>query len=669
MSSQFVPIKTAEIEWREQAPYSLQYNDIYAPAEGATEQAFHVFIGGNQLIERWECLDSKKSVQFNIGETGFGAGLNFLMTWQLWERHAPSSAQLHFVSSEKHPLSLNDLVACHKMWPELQDFSQQLIDQYPILTPGFHRLVFAQGRVVLTLMLGDSLENYEQLLICGDSELELSLRVSFFDAWYLDGFTPKKNECMWSDSLFQVIAMLSKKGTTIATYTVASKVKSRLRDCGFTIEKRKGLGTKRHRLTGIFNEQIPLRLKKRHTPWYASKSIIQEQKAIILGGGLAGCFMAYSLAKRGWEVTLVEASPKIGQGASGNQKAILFPKLSGYRSPLTQFMLTSYLYALRQYKHFLSFHDIGVFEGLLMSAFNEREQKSQNSLIEWLEHYPELASLVNATHASTLCGITLDKGGLYIPDTGWIDSPALCHILVGLPNISVVTDQDISHIDYANHQWCVGEHRASVAIIANGYQVNHFEQTNHLPVKPIRGQMSVVAVSQESQKLKIPLCGEGHVLPQSNGMHYFGASYGLGKSDSSISLRDDNENLLKLQALVPSLNWSNQVVDHWAGIRASTPDYLPLVGPVPIREQFYELYSGLESNSNRWVSQPAPCYPGLFVCAGFGSRGLTTVPLSTEWLAGFLNAEVGLLPRSLIQSIAPARFLRRNIIRNQIKPL
>ncbi len=52
-----------------------------------------------------------------------------------------------------------------------------------------------------------------------------------------------------------------------------------------------------------------------------------------------------------------------------------------------------------------------------------------------------------------------------------------------------------------------------------------------------------------------------------------------------------------------------------------------------------------------------------FVCSGFGSRGLTTIPLCTEWLAAFINNEPSNLPRTMVQSFSPARFLRRKIIR------
>lgn len=86
------------------------------------------------------------------------------------------------------------------------------------------------------------------------------------------------------------------------------------------------------------------------------------------------------------------------------------------------------------------------------------------------------------------------------------------------------------------------------------------------------------------------------------------------------------------------------------------------MGPLPNALEFKEIYSELKSNSKRWIAEAAPCYPNLYVCAAFGSRGLTTIPLATEWLAGLINKEISILPRKLIQAISPARFLRKKII-------
>ncbi len=664
MSSPFIPIKAADLDWRDGLPFSTLYNEAYFSVERGMKQNHYVFIEGNDLINRWLNLPDG-SIIFNIAETGFGIGLNFLLTWQLWEQYAPSTARLHFVSCEKHPLKIADLRRCLSLWPELTVHANQLIDNYPVLTPGFHHLSFSNGRVTLTLMLGDALESYEQLLICGESTLESDLRTTYIDAWYLDGFSPKKNKSMWTESLLRVVALLSKEGTTMATSTAAASVKSVVSDVGFIVAKKKGSGQKSHMMSGYFRKNAPFRLKTRNTPWHIGTPVKQNQKsALILGAGLAGCYTAYSLARRGWQVTLIEELEAAGKGGSANQHAILFPKLSAYKSPLTQFMLSAFLYANQMYANILNQLKIGELKGSLLLAHNEKEKKAHQSLADWLLHYPELGELVNAQRASALTGLPLDdKTGLFIPLSGWINSPALCQALIKSDRITLLSNYKVDSLVFDNSQWMIQDIKAPVLILANGPQVSSFQETRHLPVKTIRGQMTAIQSTTRSNKLLIPICAEGHVLPEVNGVHHFGATYEPGVTYAPIYAHDDEQNVRRLNQITDEALWSNQVVGNWAGLRAATPDYLPLVGQAPIKHEFVALFAGLESNSKRWIGKGGAYYPGLYICAGFGSRGLTTVPLCAEWLAGSINNEISCLPRSLVHALSPARFLRRDITR------
>ena len=664
VSNLFVPIKTAELDWHQDLPFSIQYDDVYHSSTSGIEQSRYVFVDGNNLISRWQ--NASEQSQFTIAETGFGTGLNFLLTWKLWEQYAQGHQRLHFISCEKHPLSRDDLIRSLSCWPQLEAQATQLIEHYPILTPGYHHLIFAKGKVRLTLMLGDALECYEQLLICGDGNLERSLRTAYVDAWYLDGFAPAKNQSMWSDSLIKVIAMLSREGTTLATYTAAGIVKENLRKHDFIVEKKKGFGPKRHMISAFFSPNELVSLKKRHTPWHVSQpEYYKDRSALIIGAGLAGCFTAHCFAKRGWNVTLIDELNEVGQGASGNQHAVLFPKLSAYNSPLTQFMLTAFLYASREYQSILSQNDIGVLNGSLLLAYNQKEHQAQASLADWLNQYPSLGTLVNAEQASELAGIPLQQSGLFIPLSGWVNSPELCKLLVQTEGITLITDTVANELVF-DKRWRVNDYTADVLILANGYKVTTFPETTSLPIKPIRGQMTVIPETAETAVLRIPLCADGHVLPAHGGTHYLGASYELKTDHANLKAQDDLLNLDKLKHIAPDVPWSYEVKSHWAGVRATTTDYLPIVGRIANAAAFNTLYAGLESNSKRWIAKAGPYYPGLYACTGFGSRGLTTIPLCAEWLAALINNEMSFLPRNLQQALSPARFLRKDIVRGKV---
>lgn len=664
MSCPFIPIDTAELEWRNGLPYSKLFDDIYFSGENGFEESRHVFIDGNQLTERWQKMPLSGHCSFVIAETGFGTGLNFLLTWSLWLKHAPESCCLHFISCEKFPLSKSDLAKCLALWPELTELAAQLMRKYPVLTPGFHTLNFNERRVKLTLMLGDVVDCFQQLLICGDRALEEKLRGSFIDAWYLDGFAPGKNEDMWTKELFSLMQLLSKKGTTIATYSAARLVKEHLQHFGFSVSKRKGYARKRDMTIAYFHHSPQPENKKRQTPWHISKPLNpKKKKAIVLGAGLAGCFLTHSLTKRGWKVSLIEASDKLASGASANTQAVLFPKLSAYRSPLTEFMLAGFLFSVDFYKDLLSQISLGCLNGILLLAYHEKEKNAQLALKNWLRHYPELACLVSKNEASELAGVHLPCGGMFIPYSGWINSQALCNHLIHSINVDLCLNTKVENIQYENGLWHVADQQAEVLVIANGYQATQFHQTSYLPIKPIRGQMSAIAATSESSRLKLAVCANGHVLPATNASHWIGATYDLGEEKNVYKIEDDQKNIHRLREYIPHLNWSDTIIDSWTAVRATTPDYLPLVGPVANTDSFKNQYKKFAVNANIWLPEIADYYQGLFLCTGFGSRGLTTIPLATEFLASLINNEISVLPTKLSKAISPARFLRKQLIR------
>lgn len=152
----------ARIDWDEQGnPRSRDFSDVYFSTESGLDETRHVFLVQNDLRRRFSELP--EDGRLIIGETGFGTGLNFLCAWQLFDECAPAEARLQFVSVEKYPLSRADLQRALALWPELSRFARQLLDQYVAVHEGFQRLAFDDGRVTLTLLIGDALQMLPQL--------------------------------------------------------------------------------------------------------------------------------------------------------------------------------------------------------------------------------------------------------------------------------------------------------------------------------------------------------------------------------------------------------------------------------------------------------------------------------------------------------------------------
>ena len=102
----------ANIQWQQSinstdTPYSIDFEDIYFSTDDGLQETEYVFIENNQLKQRFKALSENT---FCISETGFGTGLNFLVVASYWLALAPITARLRFISIEKHPLRLDDLI-------------------------------------------------------------------------------------------------------------------------------------------------------------------------------------------------------------------------------------------------------------------------------------------------------------------------------------------------------------------------------------------------------------------------------------------------------------------------------------------------------------------------------------------------------------------------------
>lgn len=642
-------------------PCSSAFGDIYFSQENGLEESRYVFIDSQSLIERWQSLAAGET--FTIAETGFGTGLNFLLCWHLWLKHAPKEANLQFISCEAYPLRRADLQRALSVWPELSSCVEPFIQHYPSLTPGFHWLEFEKGRVRLLLIFDDVLDAYRQLSLAGNAKLERRLRQQQVNAWFLDGFAPAKNESMWQEKLFFLMSSLSTDNTTVASFTAAGQVRKALESAGFSVQKKKGYGRKRHMITAVMQTQEGKSLRAiQKTPWYlGERKSYSDKSALIIGAGLAGCFMARRLAENGWKVKLIDKLPEAGMQASGNPRAVLFPKLSAFQSPLSELMLSSYLYS----KRFFNRQDAIIRQAdCLLLADSDKEEMAQHEMKHWLEHCPELAFFVDKKEASHQAGIALNYGGLMFPDSVYLDSKAYCQQLIQHPEIQFFANQVIDELEYRDGRWSAASHQASIAIIASGWEAKKIKACAHLPLKPLSGQMTAIKSESPLNGLQLVLCGTGHLLPADQDVQWTGTSYHPNLQDSTIKAEDDHQNIDKLSHFIHELPAEQLSVEQsWAGVRGSSSDYLPMVGEICKPQCFFEQYDIFRKNANAWRAEAAPAIDGLYLFSGFGSKGLTTIPLLSLHLLQLIEGQFSPLPTRLIQAVTPSRFLYRDLCR------
>ena len=608
------------LDWQDGQPFSSRFDDVYFSRDSGLAEKRHVFLQGNHLGDRFASLVRGES--FTVGETGFGTGLSFLCTWQLFDEVAAEGASLDFLSSEKYPLDESELNDALELWPELKGYAARLIERWPRRMPGWNRWSFAGGRIRLTLVIDDVAQALPEV---GAS----------VDAWFLDGFSPARNPEMWTQQVMNEITQASRPGATFATYTCAGSVRRGLELAGFRVNKSRGFGRKREMLQGY----LPDSPSRPPAP----------TGAIVIGGGVAGCMTARALALRGISVTLLEEKPSLATGASGNPRGILHARVSAGMNPLHRFVLASYGYALALLDEMLPVDgSVRGQCGELQLAFSPEEAKRIEKLAA-LDWPPHVLRRVNASEASFLAGIGLPHAGLWFPAGGWLVPAKLCAVLMAHPAITLHTAHPVKLLSRTNAGWRVSgknergqtcTYEAPIAVICTGYQLQSFAPWASLPLTAVRGQITMVPVTSGSENLRTIVCAGGYFAPASSGLHVLGATHHFDDDTTELRASDHVLNLSKLTDISPilsnAINTSSLDITRLTGrasVRASVPGAMPLVG---------ELLSG------------------LYTSIGHGTKGLLTAGLSAELIAAHACGQLLPLSRMIVKKLAPS--LRKGVV-------
>jgi tRNA 5-methylaminomethyl-2-thiouridine biosynthesis bifunctional protein len=745
---------TDTLHWNDQGqPISNHFDDIYFSTENGLAETNYVFLQQNHLQQRFSNL-SENSV-FTVAETGFGTGLNFLACCALWEQTAPKTAQLHFVSTEKYPLTKHTIAQAATLWPELQIHTSSLLKVYPNTIPlnqtirsteqaDYYRFQVTPT-IYLSLLIGDATLGLKQLLARTlletetpdtlPAETQNSKPTSYetdsrqwrgVDAWFLDGFSPSKNPDMWTPELFTTIKKLSYIKTTIATFTAAGVVKRGLLSEGFTLKKVPGYGKKREMLTAEYPQQSAQKNTPTHqnltneidttsppkkiktTQRLSTWALINNYQTVptgkhiaIVGGGLAGCHTAHALAKKGYQVTLFEKADTLAAEASGNAQGIVYGKLSASGDPLGEMNRYSLRYAQSFYSDYWrrdSKHpatnnkedknnsDAGNACGVLQLSLTQKIQQAHQKIAGEVVNDTDNLRHVSAEEASVIANTRIDYPALYFPKLGWINPPKLCEWLIQHPNISIVSHTKITELQQHGTHWrlhtrsTVNDNSSTqifdAVVIANAYDATQFTQTNTLPVKQIRGQVSHYPSTDISEQLNTVVCGKAYIAPASQGNHCLGASFNLHNDNPALDPIDHQHNIHNIAQQTPDIINSHDYIstnhdikqktaklDGRASFRCVTPDYLPIVGAVPIDVELHTHFGALRKNGRQTINIAGSYYPRLYINIGHGSRGLAYTPLCSEILANLIQGSPPPIPQYLIQKLSPARFTIRDMIR------
>ncbi len=583
-------LKLAELDWTEDGqPLSSVYGDVYFSREGGLAESRAVFLAGCGMPQVWH-----GRTHFTVAELGFGTGLNILALLDLWRRERPAGGHLHIWSVEAHPLWKQALEQAHAAWPDLSDISRQIVDRWPILTPGTHRLSLPDCHATLDLAFG---------------EVEPMLRQwsGRADAWFLDGFAPATNPAMWSDEVLSLVGQRSAPGARAATFTVAGQVRRGLAAAGFEVEKKPGHGRKRERLEAVYPGNRPEASDVRHVA--------------VIGAGIAGAALARALVRLGRSVTVFDAEGP-GAGASGAPAALVTPWVDAGLSSASVLAAQAFLLATDLYQR--ETPQAVIDRGVLKLTRDAADQKRWLTAAGQAIWPSTLISELDAEGAAALVDEPPRQPGVWLMDALTVDPRAILDawladaelVQAGVAEIRPGTRPVIVTDDGR-------EQRFDAIIVAAGFGSKALGVEG---VSPVRGQLFW---ADEITAGRAAIWGPGYAIPTRSGT-LVGATHDRGRADADIDATDTDRLLARLADARPVLagKLEGRALMARAAVRAVTADHRPLCGAVG---------------------------QGVWVLSGLGGRGFMWAPLLAEHLVAEMTATPSPVSADHLPLIAPHR--------------
>lgn len=686
-------MKSARVVLKGGIPFNPEFDDIYFNADDAIGQSEYVF--NSVFDEIWN-----KKGEFNVLETGFGAGLNFLCAFK---RFKNSDKFLNFVSIEKAPIAKEDLAKIYANFSELADVSGELLDAYPPLIHGVHRLNLAPN-VTLTLCFGDVAEVLD----------ELSFNA---DAVFMDGFAPAKNEAMWSEQVCAKIANLCALGAAVCTYSASGALKRALQNSGFKVNLLKGYGKKREMLRAKFTGER----QAEGEIWFSRfdpAARIVPKTALVIGGGVAGCVCAFKLRERGLDVTIAEKRGDIALNGSGNHCGILMPLITKPTVNLGRMHMNAFLQAARFYERNLGAEEIE-FCGATDYAY---EQKTLERFYEWREFDADNGVFELKFEDEPYASAFIFNGAKARPRKMCKAASTGIKTLLNCE----FTGFEVLEGGAVRAHFKDGQSiDADVLVLAIGSESMELFADYDIRLSSVRGQVTHIAPAVWTSA---PFSAKGYVCPPAEGVQVIGATYDRNlfldeprSSDDEKNLADvaeflgdkfaenerlnlnigrdgDAENADRLEVNKGGVNLSKimdlpaktadspaqtnsasnltapknnlniaaqipqniRIVGSKVGYRSYSGDRFPLIGRLYDEDFYKDTYKSLLWTKSK--SNPHPKYvPNVYVSTAHGSRGLCTAVLGAELIRDLIFDRPLCIEKSLFDELHLARFLVRKL--------
>jgi tRNA 5-methylaminomethyl-2-thiouridine biosynthesis bifunctional protein len=573
------------------------------------ESASQPLLQGCGLPQAW-----RDQSAWRVLDTDFHQGLRFLDTWQTWRSDAKRPRLLHYVALCEHPPSVDAILqaaALSSASSELHSLAQELAHECQGLGTGFQRISLDEGRVLLTLCVG---------------ETQALLREQQFAADCVVWDSPESGPAS-SRWALKALARCCRRGTRLVTAQAPSTTQAAwLLQTGFE--------TAHNGVSNQWTYNPTWTLKTtRHPDLARALQAPPASDCVVIGAGLAGASVAAALARRGWQVQVLDAASAPAAGASSLPVGLVVPHVSADDNPRSQLSRSGIRMSLQQANNLLTSGQDWALSGVL-----EHRELGVSTLWHAQAGWIKPAQLVQAWLAQ--------PGVRFVPNATvarlrreaevWVLHNAAGQVLASAKHVifanawgaqALLDDLRMTAPELAPSLARLPALQGIRGVMSSGLQGP--EQASALPALPVNGLGSLIC--------NIPMGGEsenaaGHMA------WYAGATYETGELINAPLSAHHQTNFNKLRTLLPdaaqalSPAFDTGEVQTWQGTRCVTPDRLPVVGP-------------LEASAS----------PRLWISAALGSRGLSYAVLCAELLAAQMGGEPWPLPASLARHLSALR--------------
>ena len=343
-----------------------------------------------------------------------------------------------------------------------------------------------------------------------------------------------------------------------------------------------------------------------------------DKRIAIIGGGMAGCAMAYTLKNAGLSPVLYEAGPNLAGGASGNEIGLYNPRFTAEKNAVSDYFTAGFSMALRVFEE-LENIDWDPCGALHLINDDKKATRFGKMVQNWGWSLDEMR-IVDQARASKIAGVDIQHDALYLPRSGSVSPRKLCKAY--MTDIEYYTNQTVDDLALVEED---------IVILACGPALAKFYP--NLPIGNVRGQITDVAASDKTRDVNCAICYGGYFSRANEaGEHIVGSTFQRWLDHGDIIAQDDADNIAKLAENVPGLfngEPNLKVIGHRASVRATSKDHFPMVGQMA---------------------------RNVYVSGAHGSHGILSSLIGAQLIADMILDRPKCLPKDTIDALSPLRF-------------